>query len=103
MTGESPEVVIGPVIEKREKAISYVLEDACIHFGYLASRRPQRNVKLAERQLPKPINPSKDKDKYSHMILSEFRANYTGDAPLSDSTGMLEVQYIAVILFHAVE
>lgn len=67
---------IGPIVGKREQAISYILEDACIHFGILANRRIERNAKPTKQT---PEDRCGNMSAYSSGILKEFRSNYAGE------------------------
>lgn len=60
--------------------MSYLLEDACIHLGYLTSRRFERNVKSIEERVQKPKEVPDDEDTYSSRVFKEFRAIYEGSS-----------------------
>lgn len=91
-------IIIGPVSGKRDEAISYILEDACIHLGHLTSLRPERNTTLPEQRVQQPedilgndtylagqsdLSDEKQdkKETYSGSVLKEFNDKYVEDMP----------------------
>lgn len=96
------------MVNTREQAISYVLEDACVEYDYLDALRPERNVESVETEEPnvKPVDKqaeeakdrSSDEDdqKPSSAILKEFEANYPG-SDMANPIGKSDLLHSATI------
>lgn len=69
--------ILGPVIGWREQAFSYILEDACVLFGHLATLRPERTPRLVELSVQQPKDLPIKVGAYSTYVMEEYNAGYS--------------------------